>query len=59
VRDVVARVLPKNIAGVARQLRAERHALHSSGQSTENLAWMARVEELINVGDAVATSVVK
>jgi siroheme synthase-like protein len=59
VRDVVARVLPKNIAGVARQLRGERHALHSSGQSTENLAWMARVEELINVGDAVATSVVK
>lgn len=59
VRDVVARVLPKNIAGVARQLRVERHALHSSGQSTENLAWMARVEELINVGDAVATSVVK
>lgn len=59
VRDVVARVLPKNIAGVARQLRAERHALHSSGQSTENLAWMARVEELINDGDAVATSVVK
>jgi siroheme synthase-like protein len=59
VRDVVARVLPKNIAGVARQLRVERHALHSSGQSTENLAWMARVEELINDGDAVATSVVK
>jgi siroheme synthase-like protein len=59
VRDVVATVLPKNLAVVAQRLRAERHALHSSGQSTENLAWMARVEELINGGDAVATPVVK
>ena len=58
VRDKVARVLPKNLATVAQQLRAERHALHSSGHSTENLAWMARVEELINDGDAVATPVV-
>ena len=59
VRDVVATVLPKNLAVVAQRLRAERHALHSSGQSTENLAWMARVEELINGGDAVAMPVVK
>ena len=59
VRDVVATVLPKNLAVVAQRLRAERHALHSSGQSTENLAWMARVEELINGGDAGATPVVK
>lgn len=59
VRDVVATVLPKNLAVVAQRLRAERHALHSSGQSTENLAWMVRVEELINGGDAVATPVVK
>jgi siroheme synthase-like protein len=59
VRDTVARALPKNLAFVAQRLRAERHALHSSGHSTENLAWMARVEELISDGDGVAMPVVK
>ena len=47
------------LATVAKQLRGERHALHSSGQSTENLAWMARVEELINKEDVAAPPVVK
>jgi precorrin-2 dehydrogenase/sirohydrochlorin ferrochelatase len=59
VRNVVANALPKNLATVAKQLRGERHALHSSGQSTENLAWMARVEELINKEDVAAPPVVK
>lgn len=59
VRAKVANVLPTNLADVAKELRAERHALHSSGESTENLAWMSRVEELINNGDAVATPVAK
>ena len=58
VRTTVASVLPTNLAAVALQLRAERHALHSSGESTENLAWMSRVEELINDGEAVSTPVV-
>jgi precorrin-2 dehydrogenase/sirohydrochlorin ferrochelatase len=59
VRNVVANALPKNLAAVAQQLRAERHALHLSGQSTENLEWMARVVELINDDDAVPTPAVK
>jgi siroheme synthase (precorrin-2 oxidase/ferrochelatase) len=50
VRNVVATALPKNLAAVARRLRAERDALHASGQSTENLAWMQRVEELVREG---------
>jgi precorrin-2 dehydrogenase/sirohydrochlorin ferrochelatase len=59
VRDKVARVLPKNLAAVAQHLRAERHALHSSGHSTENLSWMARVEELIDEDDADAAPLVQ
>jgi precorrin-2 dehydrogenase/sirohydrochlorin ferrochelatase len=47
VRNAVAFALPKNLAAVARQLRKERDALHSSGKSTENLEWMSRVQELI------------
>ncbi|MGC1419160.1 MAG: bifunctional precorrin-2 dehydrogenase/sirohydrochlorin ferrochelatase [Acidimicrobiales bacterium] len=47
VRNLVATALPKNLAAVARRLRAERDALHASGKSTENLAWMQRVEELV------------
>ncbi len=50
VRNVVATALPKNLAAVARRLRAERDTLHASGQSTENLAWMQRVEELVREG---------
>jgi precorrin-2 dehydrogenase / sirohydrochlorin ferrochelatase len=59
VRTKVASVLPKNLAAVAQQLRSERRALHASGESTENLAWMSRVEELINDGDAAARPVVQ
>jgi siroheme synthase-like protein len=55
VRNVVAATLPKNLAGVARRLRAERDALHAAGKSTENLAWMQRVQELIDDDDGVAT----
>lgn len=47
VRNAVARSLPKNLAGVARQLREERRAMHGAGQSTENRSWMQRVDELI------------
>lgn len=47
IRDAVARALPRGLAGVARQLRSERHVIHAEGQSTENRPWMARVQELI------------
>jgi precorrin-2 dehydrogenase / sirohydrochlorin ferrochelatase len=48
VRNAVAKALPKNLAEVARRLRAERDDIHARGESTENLAWMQRVEELVN-----------
>jgi precorrin-2 dehydrogenase/sirohydrochlorin ferrochelatase len=59
VRNLVAKALPSNIASVAQRLRAERQTLHESGQSTENLAWMARVDELINDVEPSATPVAK
>lgn len=46
VRDTAAKALPRNLASVARRLRAERSAMHEAGQSTENREWMHRVEEL-------------
>jgi siroheme synthase-like protein len=51
VRNAVATALPKNLAAVARRLRAERDELHASGRSTENLAWMQRVEDLVREGE--------
>ena len=58
VRNAVALALPKNLAAVARELRKERDALHSSGTSTENLEWMSRVQELIheNVGSSISNA---
>lgn len=46
VRNAVANALPTNLASVARTLRGERAAIHATGASTENRAWMARVEQL-------------
>ncbi len=46
VRNAIAKALPKNLARVARQLRAERDAIHAGGESTEDREWMARVIEL-------------
>ena len=51
VRATAARVLPTDLARVARQLRDERRALHERGESTEGRPWMDRVREL--VGDSV------
>jgi precorrin-2 dehydrogenase/sirohydrochlorin ferrochelatase len=56
VRNAVALALPKNLAAVARQLRKERDALHSSGKSTENLEWMSRVQELIRENETTLPS---
>jgi precorrin-2 dehydrogenase / sirohydrochlorin ferrochelatase len=52
VRNRVAKTLPKNLADVARRLRAERNDMHVRGESTENLAWMQRVEELVGDDNA-------
>jgi precorrin-2 dehydrogenase/sirohydrochlorin ferrochelatase len=48
VRNLISKTLPTNLADVARRLRAERDDLHSRGESTENLAWMQRVEALVD-----------
>lgn len=48
VRDTCAKALPRNLAKVARALRAERAALHEQGESTENREWMTRVRRLID-----------
>ena len=56
VRNVVAVTLPKNLASVARRLRAERDALHGNEKSTENLEWMPRVQELIDQDEDVKSA---
>jgi siroheme synthase-like protein len=48
VRNTVAKALPRNLASVARALRAERSALHDAGESTENREWMQRVNQLVD-----------
>lgn len=50
LRNTLAQAVPKNIAHVATQLRAERRALHARGASTEQLDWTARVQHLIDAG---------
>ncbi len=56
VRNVVAVTLPKNLASVARRLRAERDAIHGNEKSTENLEWMRRVQELIDEDEDVRSA---
>jgi len=48
VRNSVAKALPRDLASVARALRAERSALHDAGESTENREWMQRVNQLVD-----------
>lgn len=51
VRNAIAKALPNNLADVARRLRLERDAIHARSESTENRAWMQRVEELVSEND--------
>ena len=51
VRNVAAAALPKNLAAVARRLRAERDAMHAAGHSPATLEWRQRVEELVRDGN--------
>jgi siroheme synthase-like protein len=48
IRDAIRVALPKNLAEVARRLRAERHSVHKNGETTEDRDWTSRVESLIN-----------
>jgi siroheme synthase-like protein len=46
VRDTCAAALPRGLGGVARQLRADRAALHARGESAER-DWSERLHELL------------
>ena len=48
VRDLVARLLPQNLAAVAETLRVERLTHQASGLSTESRDWSRRVAELVD-----------
>jgi precorrin-2 dehydrogenase/sirohydrochlorin ferrochelatase len=54
VRTLIRERLPRQLGAVACQLRAERAALHTKGDSSEGVDWMPRIYELI--GDVEATS---
>jgi precorrin-2 dehydrogenase / sirohydrochlorin ferrochelatase len=47
LRDRAAAALPPDVAGLACELRAERDAIHATGQTTEGLDWRGRIEALL------------
>jgi precorrin-2 dehydrogenase/sirohydrochlorin ferrochelatase len=51
VRSLIAAQLPSNLAGVARQLRDERAALHAQGTSSEGRDWRPRIRQLLESTD--------
>jgi hypothetical protein len=48
IRTLMRDRLPRHLGSVARQLRAERAALHASGDSTEGVDWKPRIQELLD-----------
>jgi siroheme synthase-like protein len=48
VREVVVAALPKGLALVAKEIRAERDALHEAGETSEGRAWKPRILELLD-----------
>jgi precorrin-2 dehydrogenase / sirohydrochlorin ferrochelatase len=52
LRDRAAAAMPADVAGLARQLRAERDAIHESGETTEGLNWRDRIEVLLSERDS-------
>jgi precorrin-2 dehydrogenase/sirohydrochlorin ferrochelatase len=53
IRTLIRDRLPRQLGSVARQLRAERAALHTSGTSTEGVDWKPRIQELLEETDAL------
>jgi precorrin-2 dehydrogenase / sirohydrochlorin ferrochelatase len=51
IRTLIRQRLPRHLGSVARQLRAERAALHTSGDSTEGIDWKPRIQELLEDTD--------
>jgi precorrin-2 dehydrogenase / sirohydrochlorin ferrochelatase len=54
IRGLIRDRLPHHIGSVARQLRAERAALHTSGASTEGVDWKPRIHELLEDADPLS-----
>jgi siroheme synthase-like protein len=54
IRTLIRERLPRHLGSVARQLRAERAALHTSGDSTEGVDWKPRIHELLEDGDPIS-----
>ena len=54
IRTLIRDRLPHHIGLVARQLRAERAALHTSGASTEGIDWTPRIHELLDDANPVS-----
>jgi precorrin-2 dehydrogenase/sirohydrochlorin ferrochelatase len=54
IRSLIRERLPRHLGTVARQLRVERAALHTSGNSTEGVDWKPRIEELLEDGDPIS-----
>jgi precorrin-2 dehydrogenase/sirohydrochlorin ferrochelatase len=48
VRSLIRRNLPDSLEEAAHHLRNERRALHEAGQSSEDVDWRARIQELLN-----------
>jgi siroheme synthase-like protein len=59
IRSLIRDRLPGHLGSVARQLRAERAALHSSGDSTENIDWKPRIHELLDDSSTVSGNIVR
>jgi precorrin-2 dehydrogenase/sirohydrochlorin ferrochelatase len=51
IRTLIRERLPRQLGSVARQLRVERAALHTSGDSTEGVDWKPRIHELLEDSD--------
>jgi precorrin-2 dehydrogenase/sirohydrochlorin ferrochelatase len=51
IRTLIRDRLPRQLGAVARQLRAERAALHTGGDSTEGIDWKPRIQELLEDAD--------
>lgn len=48
LRDRCAQSIPAHVGDVARQLRAEREAIHRSGSGTEGIDWQSRIRLLLD-----------
>ncbi len=50
VRSLIRRNLPDSLEKAAHHLRNERRALHEAGQSSEDIDWSTRIQEILSGG---------